>query len=196
MKRSILTIAAIVAAIAMYDRTAATSSEPAPRTVSGGPTVVYDTFDTSFIVDTPQVWNLVLATNSISLEDAATVIVDAKLFEAQSNGPWLAGIRITHEEVGGDETVMDVSVNNNPQDEARFFTAGSAVQLGFGSHVFRIYALNDPVCCGGIPVEVEGWLRLQIWGCDSPAGCIPGDFNLDGRVDLLDFATFANNFQG
>ena len=34
MKRTILTIAAIVAAIAIYDHPAATSSEPAPRTVS------------------------------------------------------------------------------------------------------------------------------------------------------------------
>ena len=25
---------------------------------------------------------------------------------------------------------------------------------------------------------------------------IPGDFNLDGRVDLVDFNTFANNFTG
>jgi hypothetical protein len=45
MKRTILTIAAIFAAIAIYDRTAATSSEPVHRTVSGGPTVVSQTFE-------------------------------------------------------------------------------------------------------------------------------------------------------
>jgi hypothetical protein len=47
MKRTILTIAAIVAAIAIYDRTAATSSEPVHRTVSGGPTIVFERYLTT-----------------------------------------------------------------------------------------------------------------------------------------------------
>ena len=44
--------------------------------------------------------------------------------------------------------------------------------------------------------DLAGWLRLQIFGCDSPAGCIPGDLNLDGRVNLVDFAMFSVLFGG
>jgi len=31
---------------------------------------------------------------------------------------------------------------------------------------------------------------------EGPMVVIPGDFNMDGRVDLVDFNTFANNFTG
>ena len=60
-----------------------------------------------------------------------------------------------------------------------------------GTYTFRIAVfLDDNVNA------IYSMLRLQIWGCDSLAGCIPGDLNLDGRVNLLDFSILANNFQG
>ena len=61
-----------------------------------------------------------------------------------------------------------------------------------GNYTVRVDVLAG---CNPVAMDVHGWLRLQIFGCDSPAGCIPGDFNLDGRVNLEDFATFANNSQ-
>ena len=51
MKRTLLLIAAIVAALVVYDRTTARSSKPTPRAVSGGPTVVFDTFQDAPLKD-------------------------------------------------------------------------------------------------------------------------------------------------
>ena len=78
MKRTILTIAAIVAAIAIYDRTAATPSEPAPRTVSGGPTVVFIPFSDAFF-DDDGAYYVVAQTDVLTFEQPVTVIVDARM---------------------------------------------------------------------------------------------------------------------
>ena len=194
MKRTTLTIAAIVAAIAIYDRTAATSSEPfepAQRTVSGGPTVV-------ILSATGQAGQgccepFVIETQPLTFDTTVTVITDANVNFVNFVNT-VSGLAATHNlllsrtESGFETIPLDAS---SGRGERSTLAVGNAATLQAGTYAWTASASLD-----ASGAAANGWLRLQIWGCDSPAGCIPGDLNLDGRVDLLDFATLANHFQG
>ncbi len=190
MKRTILTFAAIVAAIAIYDRTAATSSEPLSRTVSGGPTVVFIPFSDAFW-DDDGTYYVVAQTDVLTFEQPVTVIVDARMQSGCSSASfWLRRVDGGSLERGFRPGHLDFA----PTADAASASAGHAHVLPAGSYTY-LAEVQGGFCGAGVG-HAEGWLRLQIWGCDSPAGCIPGDLNLDGRVNLLDFAILANNFQG
>ena len=106
MSRTILTIAAIVAAIAIYDRTAATSSEPAPRTVSGGPTVVFLPFS---VVSLEGQDNELATTGTLTFEVPVTILVDAKIRYDGPSSALQRSIRLNFTPLGEEEVQLDKS---------------------------------------------------------------------------------------
>ena len=95
----------------------------------------------------------------------------------------------------------------------RFGVPPADLQLGKGESssglerdsgaILKAQKPNTSLTFGGVQGDVyyvpgiicpRNLMNLIVNG--APMVVIPGDFNHDGRVDLVDFATFANNFSG
>ena len=200
MKRIGIYTVLTVTALIVYDQTAQSDEpvSPSARTVSGGPTVVYLKLSSNVILENSD-WVAILETPPLSFNEPVTIIADGKV--AQQGAPSGTNLftQIMREDVqAGTDVMLDASREDDLFGGVHSTTTvGHASTLDPGEYIYRLRVRsNDPQTVIHAGPTRSSWFRLQIFGCDSPAGCIPGDFNLDGRVDLVDFATFAQHFQG
>jgi len=138
-------------------------------------------------------WMLAAETSQLVFDGHVSILTDAKachLYQPGQSAIQKLAIEVRRERVGQNEITLDTSaqcIGDASPIELNVY-AGHAETLQPGAYVYSVYVWQS----GGSPPwgTIKGWLRLQVWGS------IPGDLDLDGDVDLNDFATFAVNYTG